>query len=406
MRVRQLFGTRDFAFHLDQKEPTLLTGTNGSGKSTVLRILNAVGTGNWRSLLKIPFKEVELIFENKTTFRLSRQDEGGIHLELNGAEYVLDPEHLSSDSLHEASDEELAELVPDVAPLNGGYFELQGRVVSRDELIADIAKRGAVRLGPEYANLAEFIHDFNLLFITDQRLVVTDERTRTLRNRTVRVPSRTAADAAAREVGRQMQSALSAYAGVSQRLDRDFPHRVISAMSSANDVPIERLTGLLNEVEQEQFALQRVGLLPRDLNPEAFRDLQLEDQKVRPVIETFAQDTKEKFVVLADLRARLTLFVEFLNQHFENKRVQTLPRRGFSVDIEGDVSHTIEPSSEPGTLVLIDEPELSLHVLWQDTFVEDLTRMGTARNLQFLLATHSPSLIGGREDLKRSLDAR
>lgn len=60
--------------------------------------------------------------------------------------------------------------------------------------------------------------------------------------------------------------------------------------------------------------------------------------------------------------------------------------------------------SESQTLVLIDEPELSLHVLWQDTFVEDLTRMGRVRSLQFILATHSPSLIGGRDDLKRSLD--
>jgi predicted ATP-binding protein involved in virulence len=42
--------------------------------------------------------------------------------------------------------------------------------------------------------------------------------------------------------------------------------------------------------------------------------------------------------------------------------------------------------------------------VWQDTFVEDLARMGAVRNLQFILATHSPSLIGGREDLKRSLD--
>jgi ABC-type glutathione transport system ATPase component len=43
---------------------------------------------------------------------------------------------------------------------------------------------------------------------------------------------------------------------------------------------------------------------------------------------------------------------------------------------------------EPETLVLIDEPELSLHVLRQDSFVDDLTRMGSARNLQFMLATH------------------
>jgi predicted ATP-binding protein involved in virulence len=54
--------------------------------------------------------------------------------------------------------------------------------------------------------------------------------------------------------------------------------------------------------------------------------------------------------------------------------------------------------------VLIDEPELSLHVLWQASFIDDLAQMRKVNNLSFLLATHSPTLINGREDLKRSLD--
>jgi ABC-type glutathione transport system ATPase component len=57
-----------------------------------------------------------------------------------------------------------------------------------------------------------------------------------------------------------------------------------------------------------------------------------------------------------------------------------------------------------GTLLLIDEPEISLHVLWQSTFVDDIAEMGRPRDLSFLLATHSPTLIGGRRDLMRSLD--
>lgn len=43
-----------------------------------------------------------------------------------------------------------------------------------------------------------------------------------------------------------------------------------------------------------------------------------------------------------------------------------------------------------GTLVIIDEPEISLHVMWQDTLVKDLVTMGEPAKLQFLMATHSP----------------
>lgn len=156
-----------------------------------------------------------------------------------------------------------------------------------------------------------------------------------------------------------------------------------------------------------------------------FQDLPLHEPHVRPVIETFIRDTQNKFEVLKNFRDRLTLFNSFLNQHYaDTKKVVTDPVEGFVVAIEGDSERTIEPSqlssgeqqilvlayevlfrSEHGTLVLIDEPELSLHVLWQDTFVEDLTRMGAVRDLRFILATHSPTLIGGRDDLKRSLDS-
>jgi ABC-type glutathione transport system ATPase component len=68
------------------------------------------------------------------------------------------------------------------------------------------------------------------------------------------------------------------------------------------------------------------------------------------------------------------------------------------------LAHQILFAAKPKTLVLIDEPELSLHVVWQATFVDDLARMGSVADLSFLLATHSPTLIGGREDLKRSLN--
>jgi predicted ATPase len=60
--------------------------------------------------------------------------------------------------------------------------------------------------------------------------------------------------------------------------------------------------------------------------------------------------------------------------------------------------------SQPGTLILIDEPELSLHVLWQATLIDDLSEMGRIRDVTFLLATHSPTLIGDRVELMHSLD--
>ena len=300
---------------------------------------------------------------------------------------------------------------------SGRFADLLGHIYSRDELAEKVSSLGYLTgLSDKYEPLNSFVEAFPLLFITDQRLVVSEERLAAQRPRPVRTANRGAADLAARELGRQIQNALSEYASQSQRLDRDFPQRVVRAMAiaSEHEVPIARIEHLLRDVERDREELQKVGLLPRDLSTNAFRDLPLDEPNVRPVIETFITDTKEKFAVLADLRERLTLFTDFLNQHYENKRVIAAARDGFRVEVEGEPTQIIRPSqlssgeqqililayeilfrSEPGTLVLIDERELSLHVIWQDTFIEDLSRMGAVRDLQFILATHSPSLIGG-----------
>lgn len=47
-------------------------------------------------------------------------------------------------------------------------------------------------------------------------------------------------------------------------------------------------------------------------------------------------------------------------------------------------------------ILIIDEPEISLHLAWQEMFVDALVRIGA--DLQIILATHSPSIISGRDD--------
>ncbi len=52
--------------------------------------------------------------------------------------------------------------------------------------------------------------------------------------------------------------------------------------------------------------------------------------------------------------------------------------------------------SQTANVLIIDEPELSLHIKWQELFVEALRSAG--RNIQLILATHSPSIIMDRTD--------
>jgi predicted ATP-binding protein involved in virulence len=60
---------------------------------------------------------------------------------------------------------------------------------------------------------------------------------------------------------------------------------------------------------------------------------------------------------------------------------------------------------EPGTLILIDEPEISLHVAWQTEFLNDLQQIIELSNFDVLMATHSPDIINNRWDLTVDLAA-
>ena len=56
------------------------------------------------------------------------------------------------------------------------------------------------------------------------------------------------------------------------------------------------------------------------------------------------------------------------------------------------IAHLIfEEDQKPSGVFIIDEPELSLHIAWQEIFVNSITE--ASPKTQFILATHSPSII-------------
>jgi len=58
----------------------------------------------------------------------------------------------------------------------------------------------------------------------------------------------------------------------------------------------------------------------------------------------------------------------------------------------------------PNSLILIDEPELSLHVVWQQYFLKDLQHIIAHSSFDVIMATHSPQIIHDRWDLTVELN--
>ena len=312
------------------------------------------------------------------------------------------------------------------------YAELAAREAY--ERVADPARRRRERAQLEYyatrrmAGVQEAAPDsgrpipaaFPVRFVTDQQMVLwRRRRPPAVRERSEDV--RHAVAEYARDLRRQMSRELARYAAASQREDRLFPELVVQAMSAGAGVDLGELRKLIDVVAQRRQALQRVGLLESDVtSAPQFESDALEQENVSPVIKTFAGHAS-KIRHAGAVPPAASAVRRILGSALRRQRAVTADERGLVFElIDGATVQPTDLSSgeqqmlvlayqllfetSPGTLLLVDEPEISLHVGWQSSFVDDITEMGRDRELQFLLASHSPVLIGGREDLKRSLD--
>ncbi|MPN35496.1 hypothetical protein SDC9_182994 [bioreactor metagenome] len=46
-------------------------------------------------------------------------------------------------------------------------------------------------------------------------------------------------------------------------------------------------------------------------------------------------------------------------------------------------------------MLLIDEPEISLHIAWQKMFMDDLIKIADYKGIKAIVATHSPQILNG-----------
>lgn len=120
--------------------------------------------------------------------------------------------------------------------------------------------------------------------------------------------------------------------------------------------------------------------------------------------------SETKSVEYAD---RIKAFHEIIGRcEFANKHLEVDKRFGFRF-VSEDELHTILTldklssgekqmiiqvyellfRAQSGTLVMIDEPELSLHMMWQMNYLKNLVQIAQLRGFQCIVATHSPQIF-------------
>ncbi|MBU1865052.1 MAG: AAA family ATPase [Actinobacteria bacterium] len=270
--------------------------------------------------------------------------------------------------------------------------------------------------------VARFLQSLKIHLIDTQRLRTTDRETEEAREARHRVRegpplSELTVEAYSRALSREFERHLADFAGVSTRKDQTFPQRALGPKVSP---------GLTDEVVRSKYEkvgalrerLTNAGILEREIDlPWPERDL---DATARHILSLYLEDAEEKLRIFEPFLEKLEVLAEMLDQRFLYKNLSFDRNRGFRFVLPGgsEISPAQLSSGEQhellfayellfrvpsGALVLIDEPELSLHISWQQRFLRDLERIRGVTDVALLIATHAPQIIHDRWDLAQEL---
>lgn len=433
--VKDLFGIFNHEIPLNiDNHITLIHGPNGVGKTVILSMLDAFFKSRYHKLSSIPFSEFLIYFEDKSCLRLNKLLESGCDDENDNNEIIK-----LIIALYENGSEKDSYIVPFITRQNIDFplgiieneisgLERVGRdtwfyLPTREKLsLDDVLYRFQDRLPFGKSNqikknepiwLSEIIDSIHIGFIETERLLNYSYSHR-LKKHDGRASLVPAVINYSEELVSAIQTILADYGSLSQSLDRSFPTRLVKNDISP-DLTIDELKIKWNELEEKRSKLMAAGLLDQEEDID-FPELQSMDKSNINVLSVYVGDVQEKLQVFDELTDKIDLLVNIIKNKFQYKEMSISKKEGFVFKTsDGNILSPTNLSSgeqhelvllyellfkvSPNSLLLIDEPELSLDVTWQQQFLKDLQKITKLSAFDALIATHSPQIIHDRWDL-------
>lgn len=442
MRIKQiavsgLFGIFDHVIPLNMDDRiTIIHGPNGFGKTAILKIINAFFNKHYWELRRIPFHKFQVEFDNGKHLEIIKDNNHEEEIKKNVRFNFYQPNwNLETFSIHKSKIDtrkldlpisRLDDIIPGlerIAPRKWLY-RLTEEILSLDEVLERFSNLLPLDLKPEEMPdwLEELNSNMNIRLIESQRLLnVISNRASILDDKPNRILS--TVSAYSDELAKVMQDKFKEYGTISQSLDRTFPVRVIKQQSSSNLTPQE-LRNQLDQLEINRSRLIEFGLLDQYEDSDFQIQAQDIDQSTKNALSVYVEDVEKKMSVFNEIVNKIELLRNIINDKFaySYKKMNFSKDKGFLFttlynsyfsdsktllpsDLSSGEQHELVLLYEllfkvkPGSLVMIDEPELSLHVGWQIQFLKDLQDITHLVDVDILMATHSPDIIQDRWDL-------
>lgn len=422
--INNLFGYYSYDVNLENQDQLfIITGLNGSGKTTIMRILDNLSQGKLHFFYELPFDSIEIKLKND-------QDPSEQSTRLLIKKRIV--EKKTSKVIGDQLD---TNVTPEMEVLFVCYAKEKGKEKKVSEAVLKKIKKekrsfsfyfdginvvnyGADSSAANYPNVDKmnysidtekvgkgmevpftFYSSFNVKFIEAQRLLISE--TDKDKNQTTTKP--TIKDVAER-LAKHLKKARYDFLDESQKKSNNLMEKLLL---SSDEV-----------MSEDEYNKARENLL------ETVNDLKiynLASESIFPYIENkkeilsvYIKDQKAKLEMFSDVLRELNLFSKLLERKkFAHKKILFSPQYGLKAYTDKGAPIDLEnlSSGEQNEIVilyklifdvpsdmilLIDEPEISLHVIWQEEFMADLEEIAKVRKQQMIIATHSPQIIGNR----------
>ena len=440
VEVKGLFGLYDHLIKLFLKDRiTIIHGQNGVGKTALLRLIEALVKGKYIQLINTPLASFCLRLTDNSEigirkiYKKNEDDNKEGNIGLTEVYYIDNTKHQENIEIatNQTKLETILRMVDREIPWirrigeDQWYDRQRDEIISSDQLIEqyadDLPDRLKKHIFQEPEWLSSVRQKLNVHFIETQRLLKispSEEENRYGHLSGGRITA--TVQKYATELKQRIAETMAEYAKSSQLLDQSFPQRLL-ASNSAQPLTIEELKRRMEALDKKRAELKKIGLVDEDTTyPFDVSKLDSLRTTERAVMTLYVDDTAKKLGVLDKLADRLLLLLNNMNNKFKNKLIGIDKKLGLvAKDRNGNPLNLEFLSSgeqhelvliydllfrvEPDTLVMIDEPELSLHVIWQKAFIADLLAIVQTVGFDVLLATHSPFIAGERNDLMIAL---
>ena len=433
VEVNGLFNVYNHCIDLNiDDRVTLLHGPNGVGKTVVLRMIDAFLRERLGYFRTIPFIRFLLGFHDGSTLELrangeSNPDDGTYKLTLTRGETA----HMVDINLVSEVDSIVAQV--DYLRPHGSMARIWTDIRDGELLTESEVLRRFRGLSPSKEYDAEgtgwfssFLENANTHLIEAQRLLrVESESDHRQSEHWYRFPERFSRPSmtssvveCSQDFRKRLDDTMAKYGRQSQTLDQSFPQRLISA---TDELTLTELQCQMSTLDEKTARLKEMGILDETpAHPFPVAKLENIDSTQARVMTLYVHDTARKLEALDELASRTRLLLNNVNEKFRHKRIRLDRTDGFVAESEIGQLLSLDSLSSgeqhelvlhydllfkvpSNTIVLIDEPELSLHVAWQKRFLLDLMDIIQLSDFDALIATHSPFVVGDREDLMTGL---